>query len=184
VSIKTAILVDEINAIHQLHAMGIYGVRPWRAFFDALSSVLRNEYGPIECDYHFYGAVPPREVDPVRYHDRTRFFKALKRDGIYVHKGICQSDPATGVLQEKGVDVLLALDLVEFAQNCYDLLFVFSGDADLVPAVRRARKRAKVAAILLDKVPARYMRENVDSVIPLHLVINVIDQSHLIPLPA
>jgi uncharacterized LabA/DUF88 family protein len=180
VSIKAAILVDEINAMHQLHSMDIQGVRPWRTFYEAVNSVLRNDYGDVSCHFHFYGAIPPKDVDERRFYDRTRFFDALKKDGIQVHKGICQPDP-TGRLQEKGVDVLVALDIVEFAKDHYDILFIFSGDADLVPAVQRARKHSKVVAIIKDGWPARYMRESVDGVIPLELIVGLIDKSNLVP---
>lgn len=178
-SIRAAILVDEINAIHQLHSMDILGIRPWRVFFEAVRSVLQSDYGDVNCHFHFYGAIPPKDVDERRYYDRTRFFDALKKDGINTHKGICQLDP-TGRLQEKGVDVLAALDIVEFSRDRYDILFIFSGDADLVPAIQRARKHSKVVAIIKDGWPARYIRENVDGVIPLELVIGLIDKPNLI----
>lgn len=180
-SIKAAILVDEINAIHQLHSLDIQGIRPWRAFFEAVNSVLLNDYGDVSCQYHFYGAIPPKDLGKNRNYDRSRFFDALKKDGIQTHKGFCQLDP-TGRLQEKGVDVLLALDMVEFARDNYDMLFIFSGDADLVPAVQRARKHTKVVAIIKDGWPARYMRENVDRVIPLELVVELIEKSKLVPM--
>jgi uncharacterized LabA/DUF88 family protein len=178
-SIRAAILVDEINAVSQFHSMDILGIRPWKAFFDALSSVLKLDYGEVECDYHFYGAIPPRDVDERRYFDRTRFFDALKKDGIRVHKGICQ--PSPNGLTEKGVDVLVALDLVEFAREQYDMLFVFSGDADLVPAVQRAKRTSKVVAILRDGWPAKYMRENVHGEIPLDLIVGLIEKKLIIP---
>lgn len=179
-TIKAAILVDEINAIHQLHSMNIQGIRPWVSFYEAVHSVLKSDYGDVNCEYHFYGAIPPKKLDEKRYYDRTRFFDALKKDGIHTHKGICQPDP-NGRLQEKGVDVLAALDIVEFAREQYDILFIFSGDADLVPAVERARKYSKVVAIIKEDWPARYMRESVDRVIPLDILIELIDKAHLVP---
>ncbi|MGV2885895.1 NYN domain-containing protein [Paenibacillus taichungensis] len=180
-TIRAAILVDEINAMHQLHSMDILGIRPWRAFFEAVNSVLKSDYGDVECHYHFYGAIPPKDVDERRYYDRTRFFDALRKDGIKSQKGICQPDPSSGRLQEKGVDVLLSLDIVDLARDQYDILFVFSGDADLVPAVQRARRHSKVVAIIRDGWPAKYMRENVDGVIPLELVVGLVDRNNLIP---
>lgn len=174
-----AILVDEINAMHQLHAMGVLGIRPWRAFYEAVSSLFEMEYGDVNSRYHFYGAIPPKEVDEQKFYDRTRFFCALKKDGIYVRKGICQPGPS-GRLQEKGVDVLAALDIVELAKD--NMLCVFSGDADLVPAIQRARKQTKVVAILKEDWPARYMRSNVDEVLPLERIIEKIEKSNLVPL--
>lgn len=182
-TIRAAILVDENNAVHQLHAMGILGIRPWKAFFEAVNKILVAEYHEVECHYHFYGAMPPKEIDQPRYYGRKRFFNALQRDGIKVQKGICQPDPSSGKLQEKGVDVLAALDIVELARDQrYDILLVLSGDADLVPAIQRARKHSKVVAIIKDGWPAKYMRAHVDGVIPLLSVVSIIDPTNLIPI--
>jgi len=180
-TIKAAILVDEINAMHQLHSLGILGIQPWKSFYEAVNSVLKTDYGEVECDFLFYGAVPPRNVDERRYHDRTRFFDQLRRDGIKVQKGICQVDPQSGRLQEKGVDVLAALDIVDLARDHYNLLFIFSGDADLVPAIQRAKKYSKVVAIVKEGWPAKHIRDNVDGIIPLELAVGLIDRKHIIP---
>ncbi|MED0677634.1 hypothetical protein ABEV55_16235 [Aneurinibacillus thermoaerophilus] len=42
---KAAILIGEINAMAQLHALGIEGIRPWKNFYDAVAALLRAEYG-------------------------------------------------------------------------------------------------------------------------------------------
>lgn len=178
-SIRTAILVDEINAMHQIHSLNIEGINPWVSFFETIKNLLEAEYGEIDCHYHFYGAIHPKEIDKQRFYDRKRFFEALQKDGIQVHKGICQQDFTTGRLQEKCVDVLLALDIVEFAREKYDLLFIFSGDTDLIPAVKRAKKHSKVIAIIKDGWPAKYMRQYVDSVVSLEMVINLIDKTNI-----
>lgn len=123
---KAAILVDEINAMVQLHDIGIHGIRPWVEFYRAIGKVLTKDFGEAEVGYHFYGSLPPKEVAGTKYFDRKRFFQALERDGIHVHEGFCITDRA-GSLMEKGVDMSLGLDLFEFSLNDYDLLFVFSG---------------------------------------------------------
>ncbi|MBD3253023.1 NYN domain-containing protein [Candidatus Pacearchaeota archaeon] len=46
--------------------------------------------------------------------------------------------------KEKGVDVMLSVDLVEYAiKNKAETLIVFSGDADFVPAMKLARENKK-----------------------------------------
>ncbi|MDQ0255518.1 uncharacterized LabA/DUF88 family protein [Evansella vedderi] len=176
---KAAILVDEINAVSQLHALGIEGIRPWKKFFEAIHNVLKRDYGQCNVDYHMYGAIPPKHVDKQRYFNRKRFFSALDKDGIKVHKGLCHQ--SNGSLEEKGVDVMLSLDLYEFSLKHYDLLFVFSGDGDIVPAVERAQKNgAKVVAILSEKQPAKFMKRVVDGVVPLEGVIDLIDEQYVV----
>ena len=57
---------------------------------------------------------------------------------------------ADGTVREKGIDVLIALDIAEGAYNDdYDVIVLMSADSDLAPALERAiqhGKRAEVAA--------------------------------------
>ncbi|MFC5449135.1 NYN domain-containing protein [Paenibacillus aestuarii] len=179
---KAAILVDENNAVSMLHSLGVEGIRPWKAFYDALYSVLKRDYGDCQVDYRFYGAIPPKHIDMEKFYLRKRFFSALEKDGIEVHKGFCQS--FGGGLVEKGVDVLVALDLFQMSLNQYDLLFIFSADGDLYPAVQRAQNNgSKVVAILSERQPASLIKKLVDGVVPLEAVIDLIDDKHLIRRP-
>ena len=51
-------------------------------------------------------------------------------------------DYRTGQPREKGIDVLLALDLAFGAANRdFDIVVLFSGDSDLLPALERAHAR-------------------------------------------
>lgn len=177
---KAAILVDEINAIGQLHAIGIQGIRPWVNFYRAIHKVLKQDFGSAEVGYHFYGSLPPKEVAGTRYFDRKRFFRALERDGIQVHEGLCVAD-STGSLMEKGVDMSIGLDLFEFSLNDFDLLFVFSGDSDLVPAIQRAKLRSKVVAVVSRQQPARFVKEMADGILYLEDVIGLIGEENLLP---
>ncbi|GGG18592.1 NYN domain-containing protein [Paenibacillus abyssi] len=177
---KAAILVDEINAVKQLHEIGIQGIRPWVQFYRAIHTVLRKDFGQADVGYHFYGSLPPKDVAGSKYFDRKRFFQALERDGIQVHQGICISD-RTGNLMEKGVDMSIGLDLFEFSLNEFDLLFVFSGDTDLVPAIQRAKLRSKVVAVVSRLQPARLFKEMADGILFLEDVIGLIGKEHLIP---
>ena len=60
--------------------------------------------------------------------------RALKYDFPY-------DDPTQFLAQEKGIDVSLAIDLVEAAmKGSYDAMVVFSSDTDLLPALELVRK--------------------------------------------
>ncbi|MCY9665840.1 hypothetical protein M5X11_12835 [Paenibacillus alginolyticus] len=102
---RAAIMVDEINAIGQLHDIGIQGIRPWVEFYRAIHTVLNRDFGRADVGYHFYGSLPPKDVAGSKYFDRKRFFQALERDDIQVHEGFCIAD-RTGSLMEKGVDMV------------------------------------------------------------------------------
>ena len=94
-------------------------------------------------EWRYYAApVPqgntPREI--TRYYRQQRFLNYVSRH----RKGtLClgrfQKD-ISGFLREKGVDVMLAIDLVRLAaENGYDVATVLSGDGDLAPAIDMAR---------------------------------------------
>lgn len=54
------------------------------------------------------------------------------------------ADPAVFQAQEKGIDVSLAIDLVEAAMNnTYDAMIIFSCDTDLLPALELVKKMPK-----------------------------------------
>lgn len=176
---KAAILVDEINAIGQLHTMNIEGINPWKKFYEVIHSILVHDYGDCEVSYHFYGAIPPRKLDTERHFLRKRFFEALEKDGIHTQKGYCVT--SKDGFREKGVDMMVGLDLFQFSLDQYDLLFIFSADADLCPAVQRAQANgSKVIAILGKEQPATLIKMSVDGVVPLEAVIDLIDDKHLI----
>lgn len=64
--------------------------------------------------------------------------------------------------KEKGVDIMLAVDLVESAiKNKADVLIVFSGDADFTPAMKLSQNNNKeVFSVSLAKGYSRELREN------------------------
>lgn len=64
--------------------------------------------------------------------------------------------------KEKGVDIMLAVDLVESAiKNKAEILIVFSGDADFTPAMKLAQNNKKeVFSVSLAKGYSRELREN------------------------
>lgn len=84
------------------------------------------------------------------YSGQQKFFHFVRRHRKGVLRlGRFQRD-ASGRLHEKGVDFLLAVDLVRLAaEDRYDVAVVLSGDADLVPAIETVqqlyRKRIEVA---------------------------------------
>lgn len=174
---KVAILVDEMNAIIQLHQLGIEGIKPWNKFYETIEKHFTNSNSPAE--YHFYGANVPENLYPQRYKLREGFFRALMRDGITVHKGFAVLDHSKKLV-EKGVDVLLSLDLLDLSLEGFDEIFVFSADSDIIPAIHRARSNgAVVKAIINFEVPAGKMIGAVDEVIRLKDVLRFIPSEYL-----
>ncbi|WP_180827429.1 NYN domain-containing protein [Bacillus sp. UMB0728] len=171
---RAAILIDEMNAIKQIHKLGIEGINPWKVFFQTVEKIYINK----PTDYRFYGAVISKSLDPERNRKRSRFFNRLSRDGIKVKEGFVVLDHK-GALVEKGVDVQLSLDLLELSLKGFDEVIVFSADGDLVPAVHRAQRNGTIVKAILSKnVPAGHLSEAVDEIIRLEDVISHIPSDH------
>jgi uncharacterized LabA/DUF88 family protein len=128
-----------------------------------LSAVLRDEFGEPRISYRKlseilcqgysrlrtyvydcmpYKADPPTPEQRSLYAGKQSFFSALKREPAFeIRFGQLRPRP-TGPVQ-KGVDVLLAIDLVQLAsKNLIQKAILVAGDADYTPAVKVARDEA------------------------------------------
>ncbi|EWG09348.1 hypothetical protein PBF_19668 [Cytobacillus firmus DS1] len=167
-----------LSLLAQLHKLGIKGIKPWNSFYKTIETFFINSSLPAE--YHFYGANVPKKLEPQRYELREKFFRALIRDGISVHKGFVVQDHEKKFIS-KGVDVLLSLDLVDLSLEGYDEIYVFSADGDIVPAIQRARENGTIVkAIVSFDTPAKHMVEAVDEVIRLSDVLKKIPSNHIL----
>jgi len=178
--LKSAIFIDESNAIHQLHDMGIVGIRSWKRFYQVVENYLKTNYGSkMSTDYNFYGTLPPKQIDEAKYNNRYKFLEALQHDGINVYKGECYYQENKYV--EKGIDLLIGLDLYECSFYKYEYAVVFSGDADFVPAVERAKKNGTLIFALLGRQKQAYhLRNMVDVVIDLEFIIDKLEPGTII----
>jgi uncharacterized LabA/DUF88 family protein len=125
-----------------------------------LSAILRDEFGSARVDYlklsdtickgyyrlrtYIYDCLPyqgnpPTEEQKTLYAGKVRFFNALsKLPSIEPRFG--KQRPRGNVFIQKGVDVLLAVDLVRLAsKGQIQKAFIIAGDGDFVPAVKAAK---------------------------------------------
>ena len=90
-------------------------------------------------ELRFYTGVPAAAVDPFWHGFWTNKCRQLRNRGVHVYTGRVNS-----ARQEKGVDVSLALDLVQAThEQRYDAAIIVSQDADFGPAVRLAKHIAR-----------------------------------------
>jgi uncharacterized protein (TIGR00288 family) len=85
-----------------------------------------------------------------------------KSQGFLIKRGfLMQND---GVFHEKGVDVEIAVDIVQGAyENLYDTAIVISSDTDLIPAIKVARKKGKkVEYVGFSNKPSFALQRNAD----------------------
>ena len=124
------------------------------------SAILRDEFGSARVDYlklseiickgyyrlrtYIYDCLPyqgnpPTEEQKNLYAGKVKFFNALsKLPSIEPRFG--KQRPRGGVYIQKGVDVLLAVDLVRLSsKGQIQKAFLIAGDGDYVPAVKAAK---------------------------------------------
>ncbi len=102
---------------------------------DALVS---REAGRVLSQIRFYTGVPSRSGNPYWHDFWLNKLRYLARRGIYVYQGKVNRGG-----QEKGVDVSLALDLVQAThERRYDVAIIVSQDSDFSPAVSLAKQVA------------------------------------------
>lgn len=101
---------------------------------------------------------------------QTEFLK-LARDYYFfeIRDKPLQFSPSTFKIFQKGVDVQLAVDLVEFAyKNTFDIAVILSGDIDLIESVRTTKNLGKHVIIFGDEsVTSVEMRRDADMFINL-----------------
>ena len=96
-------------------------------------------------EVRFYTGVLKQAQDVPRNKFWNNKLRALQRQGVYVYRGRLSSYGQD--IKEKGVDVSLAIDLVQAThQQSYDHAIIVSQDADLAPAVALARQVARSQA--------------------------------------
>lgn len=87
----------------------------------------------------FYTGVPPRKANSFWHDFWTNKLRYLQSQDIAVYRGSVGSGG-----QEKGVDVSLAIDLIQATyEQWYECAIIVSQDKDFGPAVRLAKRIAK-----------------------------------------
>ena len=95
--------------------------------------------GRTVTEIRFYTGIPDRSSQPFWHGFWTNKLRHLRNRGVYVYAGRVNSGG-----QEKGVDVSLALDLIQAThERRYDAAILVSQDWDLGPAVRLAKAIAR-----------------------------------------
>ena len=144
---RTLVLIDGQNLYHL--AKNAWAPTPhdrsspyaWPSFdVEKLATALVvRDPGRNLVELRFYTGVPARSAHRYWHDFWTNKCRHLRNRGVYVYTGRVSSGR-----QEKGVDVSLALDLVEAThEGRYDAAIVVSQDADFGPAVRLAKRIAQ-----------------------------------------
>jgi len=93
---------------------------------------------------YYYNAPINQGGDPEAYQSQQRFFERLRRIPYFeVKLGRLEKRP-DGDLVEKGVDIMMAVDMLQLAhRNVYDTAILVTGDGDFDYVVRLVKDLGK-----------------------------------------
>ncbi len=135
----------------------------------------------LNCKEIFYYNCPPFQGTPPTADQEKRkagydkFISKIDLLGIKVREGRCQM--IGNEYAQKGVDVLLSIDLVRNASKIKDFILV-ACDTDFVPAIKDIREKDGVRVILYyfkDKTSKFSMSDHILSVCDKSIRLNLLD---------
>jgi uncharacterized LabA/DUF88 family protein len=126
---KVTVFIDGANLLHGLSD----DFKRIDVDFEALVDKLLN--GRQLSRVYYYTAIPDQKRDPERYTKQQKFLDALKHKP-YFRVVLGRLEPRDDTYVEKGVDISLAIDLLDLAyHNTYDTAIIITGDGDFSRAV-------------------------------------------------
>ena len=118
-----------------------------------LSDVMSEGFSHLRTYYYHclpYQSQPPTEVERHRFASRQKFYNALERlDRFQVRLGYLRKrgtdNAGSPIFEQKGVDVYLAIDLVQLAaKHLITHASILTADSDFVPAISAAKDEGVV----------------------------------------
>lgn len=134
---RVAIFIDGSNLYHSLQEnCGRFDVD-----FAALGQRLAGDRDLLRI--YYYNVLRDSERDPQAYQDQQKFLTAL-HNTPYMETRLGSSKMRGQVAVEKGVDIMVATDLLKFAwDDLYDVAILVSGDGDFAYAVETVKNMGK-----------------------------------------
>ncbi|MBX8945906.1 NYN domain-containing protein [Lysinibacillus sp. K60] len=163
-NVNIPIIVDEMNVIHQLHKINVHGLS-WTNFYKTLGFIANAKVTP------YFACANVERKDKVFHANRSTFFNALRKRGVNVLEGLAVRESKDNRI-EKGVDVLVALQIYKEALKGARDIIVCSADSDLVPAVKEAQNMGvRVHVVMSDYTPGCELSTIADRVISLETIV-------------
>lgn len=139
---RAMVFVDAMNLYESLGALRLNPNVDYYKFALKLAETHRRL---IRC--HVYTGAYDQSREPAKYTAQVRYFNRVQTMSFVMLK----TRPLilrAGTYIQKGVDTLLATDMVSMAfLNHYDIAFLVSGDGDLAPAVEAVKAAGKQAVV-------------------------------------
>jgi len=138
------IQIDGNNFYHRLKETGLKNLLAFN--YKKLAEFLLSRNNKILISSKYYiGAIKEEEGNIISKKlmiGQQKLLGSLQKQGWQIGFGNMLK---TDVYHEKGVDVLIATDMLVGAyENLYDKLFLISSDTDLLPAIDKAKQLGKI----------------------------------------
>ncbi len=134
---RVAIFIDGSNLYHSLEE----NCKRFDIDFKAFSSKLCK--GRKHYRTYYYNVLRDQDRNPQAYQDQQKFLAALYSTP-YLEVRLGAAKQRGDVVIEKGVDIMLATDLLHMAWNdLYDVAVVVSGDGDFAYALQTVKNMGK-----------------------------------------
>ena len=150
------IFIDGSNWYHNSKSFFNEGKR---IDFNCLTKFICDKFNLELKEIRYYNAVPDISDNKEIYHNHLKFLDKLKKDGITVRTRKLKYIKTLKIKIEKGVDVLIASDMVRktLVEKKCGVCILISGDADFIP-VMEIIKDSKNEAITCSVIKG-YARE-------------------------
>ncbi len=159
---RVAIFIDGSNLYHGLRS----NFRRYDLNFDEFANKLCGSRRLFRTYYYNVLQDPIQRPDG---HREQREFLDILRKTPYLEVRLGSTKVTQGILVEKGIDIMLATDLLYFAwNNFYDVALLVSGDSDFAYALQAVKNMGK-------HVEVAYFENGVSKDL-----LNVADNRHLL----
>jgi uncharacterized LabA/DUF88 family protein len=137
VDTRVAIFIDGSNLYHALRS----NLRRYNLNFAKFADKLCGTRRLVRT--YYYNILQDPSQRPEVYREQQEFL-AILRQTPYLEVRLGSTKIAQGVPVEKGIDIMLATDLLHFAWNdFYDVAILVSGDADFAYALQAVKNMGK-----------------------------------------
>jgi uncharacterized LabA/DUF88 family protein len=129
--------------------------------FSKLGTLICKKFGLDLLEVRYYNSVPDIELGEENYYKHMVFLASLKKRGVKVNtrklKVVMNSGKKLRI--EKGVDVAIAADMIDFClvDGRCDVCILISGDADFLPAMDVIKRQGR--EVITASVSKGYSRD-------------------------
>jgi len=152
------VFVDGNNWYHNVKSLI---AKPRGLDFGKIGKVVCDRFGLDLKEVRYYNSVPDIELGEENYYKHMVFLAGLKKKGIVVRTRKLKVVMSGGkkLRIEKGVDVAIAADMIDFClvDNSCDVCVLLSGDADFLPAMDVIKKQG--SEVITASVGRGYSRD-------------------------